>query len=102
VLRRFRALKSVSWQVKHPACRSRTVATRSPANVLTGTLMTVGSSRGAPAIQAARRAASRQRWNAAPNVSGVRQIREFVVARGGLTRTVAVPPGLIDRLRQRH
>ena len=77
VLRRFRALESASCQVKHPACRCRSVANRSRANVLTGTLTTVGSSRGAPANQAALRVLPCQRCNAAPNPGGVRQTCEF-------------------------
>src|ERR1039457_3970775 len=76
VLRRFRALESASCQVKHPACRCRSVANRSRANVLTGTLTTVGSSRGAPANQAALRVLPCQRCNAAPNPGGVRQTFE--------------------------
>jgi hypothetical protein len=76
VRRRFRALESASCQVKHPACRCRSVANRSRANVLTGTLTTVGSSRGALANQAALRVLPCQRCNAAPNLGGVRQTFE--------------------------
>src|SRR5450755_3250529 len=76
VLRRFRALESASCQVKHPACRCRSVANRSRANVLTGTLTTVGSSRGAPANQVALRVLPCQRCSAAPNLGDVRQTFE--------------------------
>jgi hypothetical protein len=58
---------------KHPACRCRSVARRSRANVLTGTSTIVGSSRGARAKQAALRVPPRKWCNDVSNLGGVRQ-----------------------------
>jgi len=77
VLRRLHALKSASCQVKHPACRCRSVASRRRADALTGTLTIVGSSRGARAKQAALREPLRKWCNDASNLGGVRQTFEF-------------------------
>jgi len=62
---------------KHPACRCRSVASRSRVDVLTGTLTIVGSSRGARAKPAARRVPPRKWCNDASNLGGVRQTTKF-------------------------
>lgn len=70
VPRRFHTLKGASSQVKHPACRCRSVANRTCANVLIVTLTTVGPSRGGPAKPADPHVAPCHRWKVVPNVGG--------------------------------